>query len=84
MGPPPRPPHLSTVRPGGPRPTGWLTVPGDADDLHATLLTALTHPGEIERRSRNARAFVVEQYDWRTITERYAEVYDRVLAAVPT
>ncbi|MFB8170326.1 glycosyltransferase family 4 protein [Kitasatospora purpeofusca] len=76
--------HLSTVRPGGPRPTGWLTVPGDADDLHATLLTALTHPGEIERRSRNARAFVVEQYDWRTITERYAEVYDRVLAAVPT
>ncbi|CAM5275186.1 glycosyltransferase family 4 protein (plasmid) [Streptomyces viridifaciens] len=73
---------LSTVQPGGSQPTGWLTVPGDADSLHATLLTALTHPGEIERRGRHARAFVVEHYSWPAITERYAGMYDRVLAGV--
>ncbi|MER6401753.1 glycosyltransferase [Kitasatospora sp. NPDC001603] len=75
---------LSTVRPGGPRPTGRLTVPGDADELHATLLTALTQPAEIERCGRNARAFVVEQHDSRTITEGCADMYDRVLAGVST
>ncbi|GLW74672.1 hypothetical protein Kpho02_69700 [Kitasatospora phosalacinea] len=72
---------LATIRPDGPRPTGWLTVPGDAEDLRATLLDALTHPGEIERRGRHARDFVVQQY-WRTIADRYAQMDDAVLASV--
>ncbi|WP_128381300.1 glycosyltransferase family 4 protein [Streptomyces cavernae] len=71
---------LGFVRPGGPRPTGWLPAPGDADDLHATLLGALTHPEEIARRGRNARDFVVRHYSWQTITDRYAQMYDRVQA----
>ncbi|MEW2472027.1 glycosyltransferase [Streptomyces sp. NPDC046994] len=71
---------LGFVRPGGPRPTGWLPAPGNTDDLHATLLSALTHPEEIARRGRNARDFVVQHYSWRTITERYAQMYDRVRA----
>ncbi|GAA3380919.1 hypothetical protein GCM10020367_70710 [Streptomyces sannanensis] len=72
---------LGFVRPGGPRPTGWLPAPGNADDLHATLLSALTHPEEIARRGRNARDFVVQHYSWTTIAERYAQMYDRVLAS---
>ncbi|MER7750816.1 glycosyltransferase [Kitasatospora sp. NPDC097643] len=73
---------LATIRTHGPRPTGWLTVPGDAEDLHATLLEALTRPGEIERRGRHARDFVVQHYSWRTITDRYGHMYDRVLASI--
>ncbi|GAA2615037.1 hypothetical protein GCM10010304_80230 [Streptomyces roseoviolaceus] len=62
------------------RPTGWLPAPGDTEDLRATLLSALTHPEEIARRGRNARNFAVEHYSWRTITDQYAQVYDRVQA----
>ncbi|MFI1622481.1 glycosyltransferase family 4 protein [Streptomyces lydicus] len=69
---------LGFVRPGGPRPTGWLPAPGDTDDLHATLLSALTHPEEIARRGRNARDFVVQHYSWRTIADRYERMYDSV------
>ncbi|WP_153812205.1 glycosyltransferase family 4 protein [Streptomyces sp. SUK 48] len=74
---------LATIRPDGPRPTGWLTAPADAEDLHATLLDTLTRPGEIDRRGRNARDFVVQHYSWPTIATRYAQMYDRVLASVP-
>ncbi|HEY8986633.1 MAG TPA: glycosyltransferase [Streptomyces sp.] len=70
---------LGFIRPDGPHPTGWFTAPGDAADLHATLLQALTHPGEIARRGRNARTFVEQHYSWSTICDRYEEVYDRVL-----
>ncbi|WP_435862623.1 glycosyltransferase [Streptomyces luteogriseus] len=41
---------LGFVRPGGPRPTGWLPAPGDAEDLQTTLLSALTRPEDIARR----------------------------------
>ncbi|MEU0896792.1 glycosyltransferase family 4 protein [Streptomyces massasporeus] len=71
---------LGFVRPGGPRPTGWLPAPGDAHALQSTLLSALTHPEEIARRGRNARNFVAQNYSWRTITDRYTQVYDRVQA----
>lgn len=71
---------LGFVRPGGPRPTGWLPAPGDAEDLQTTLLSALTHPEEITRRGRNARTFTAQHYSWRTITDRYTQVYDRVQA----
>ncbi|MEU0390501.1 glycosyltransferase [Streptomyces chartreusis] len=71
---------LGFVHPSGPRPTGWLPAPGDAEDLQATLLSALTHPEEIARRGSNARNFAVDHYSWRTITDQYAQVYDRVLA----
>ncbi|MFD7408566.1 glycosyltransferase [Streptomyces sp. NPDC059866] len=69
---------LGFVRSGGPRPTGWLLAPGSTDDLHATLLSALAHPEEFARRGRNARDFVVQHYSWRTIADRYAQMYDRV------
>jgi glycosyltransferase involved in cell wall biosynthesis len=65
---------LGFVRPGGRRPTRWLPALGDTDDVHATLLTALTHPEEI------TRDFVVQHYSWRSIADRYAAQYDRVLA----
>jgi glycosyltransferase involved in cell wall biosynthesis len=69
---------LGFVRPGGHRPTGGLPAPGNTDDLHATLLSALTHPEEIARRGRNARDFVAQHYSWHTIAGRYAQLYDRV------
>ncbi|GGU44751.1 glycosyltransferase family 4 protein [Streptomyces violascens] len=72
---------LGFVQPGGPRPTGWLPAPGNADDLHTTLLSALTHPEEIARRGRNARDFVVQHYGWHTITNRYAQMYDHAQAS---
>jgi glycosyltransferase involved in cell wall biosynthesis len=57
-----------------------LPAPGNAEDLQSTLLSALTHPEEIARRGRDARNFVAQNYSWRTITDRYAQVYDRVQA----
>lgn len=71
---------LGFVRTSGPQPTGWLPAPGSAADLQASLLEALTHPEEIERRGRNARAFVVQHYSWSIIADRYAQTYDNVLA----
>ena len=73
---------LATINPSGPQPTGWLTVPGDADDLAATLLSAITNPQEITRRGHNARRFVLLHYSWQTIADRYAQTYDRVQGAV--
>lgn len=71
---------LGFVRTHGSRPTGWLPTPGNTDDLHATLLNALTHPEDIARRGRNARDFAVQHYSWPTIADRYAHLYDSVLA----
>lgn len=74
---------LGYVTTSGPRATGWLPAPGDLADLAATIQQALTDPAELTRRGQAARRFALDHYSWRSLTPRYLDIYDRVLAERP-
>lgn len=74
---------LSYVTTTGPHATGWLPAPGDLADLAATIEQALTDPAELTRRGQAARRFAHDHYSWRSLTPRYHDIYDRVLADRP-
>jgi glycosyltransferase involved in cell wall biosynthesis len=55
---------------------GWLVPPGDVDALAAVLDRLLSHPVELERVGRVARASV-DRFDARTFGARMIEAYGR-------
>ncbi|MER6520202.1 glycosyltransferase family 4 protein [Streptomyces sp. NPDC001553] len=71
---------LGYVTTSGPQATGWLPAPGDLADLVATIELALANPAELARRGEAARRITHDHYSWRSLTPRYLEIYDRVLA----
>ncbi|MGX1632457.1 glycosyltransferase family 4 protein [Streptomyces albidoflavus] len=72
---------LGYITTNGPRATGWLPAPGDLADLVTTIEQALANPAELSRRGEAARRLTHAHYSWRTLTPRYLEIYDRVLAS---
>ncbi|MEU2514504.1 glycosyltransferase family 4 protein [Streptomyces syringium] len=64
-----------TIVPDGPRATGWLVKPDNADDLADTLTTALTHTDERNRRSTNGRSRIENTYSWSRTADHYIAAY---------
>ena len=56
---------------------GWLSTPGDYDDLARGLRYCLANRA---RLGAAARDHVLTRYLWRDVIARYAQLYDRVLA----
>ncbi|MFE1792109.1 glycosyltransferase family 4 protein [Streptomyces sp. NPDC059525] len=71
---------LGYVTTSGPHATGWLPAPGNLADLTATIEHALANPAELARRGQAASRFARDHYSWRSLTPRYFDIYDRVLA----
>ncbi len=61
--------------------TGLLVPPGDARSL-ADAMNALTHldPGSIGQMGEDARRHVTERYSLDSVHQRYARLYEQVLA----
>src|SRR3990172_8786480 len=59
------------------RETGWLSQPGDYEDLLAGLEYCLENR---ERLGRNARKVVRDRYQWADVVKAYADLYERVLS----
>lgn len=55
--------------------TGWLVPPEDADSLAKAIQSALESPAECRSRSKQAKAFVAENFSWESVVEQY----DRLL-----
>jgi len=53
---------------------------GDARDLAQRLGWLLEHPAEVRARAERARAAVETRFGARAVAERYAQLYDEVLA----
>lgn len=60
--------------------TGWLSRPGDYDDLLAGLRWCLENQ---EVAGKAARAAVKERYRWKDVVKQYVDLYERVLADKP-
>ena len=60
--------------------TCFLTEPGDAEALAATLRAALDDPDARTRVGAAGRQRVIRQWSWRETAERTAEQYRAVLA----
>ncbi|MFB7178467.1 glycosyltransferase family 4 protein [Streptomyces sp. NPDC056257] len=71
---------LGYVTTSGPHATGWLPAPGDLADLTTTIEHALANPAELARRGQAAGQFARDHHSWRSLTPRYLDIYDRVLA----
>ncbi|MFF3671614.1 glycosyltransferase family 4 protein [Microtetraspora malaysiensis] len=56
---------------------GWTVRPNNAADLAGTLIYALTYRGDRARRARNAHLHAHATYSWRTVADRYTEVYEQ-------
>ncbi|GAA3517594.1 glycosyltransferase involved in cell wall biosynthesis [Streptosporangium album] len=65
-----------TITPAGPHANGWTVRPNNAPDLAATLIHALTHPGERARRAHNGSAHAYNTYSWQTVADRYTAIYE--------
>lgn len=63
--------------------TGLLAVPGDPADLAEKLLLLLMQPELAAKLARNARAFVVERFDWESVADNYANHIRRAAARLP-
>jgi PEP-CTERM/exosortase A-associated glycosyltransferase len=61
--------------------TGLIHRPGDADDLAGKIRRLVGDAGLRLALGRRARAWVVENRQWRTLVERNLDIYDR--ARVP-
>jgi glycogen(starch) synthase len=51
--------------------TALLVPPADADALAGAIAAVLDDPIAASQRAEAARAFVVEHFDWGSITRRY-------------
>jgi PEP-CTERM/exosortase A-associated glycosyltransferase len=60
--------------------TGWVFTAGDVEDLTRTCVRALGDRDRREEVSRNARDWVVRNRQWRTLAERYTEIYRTLVA----
>lgn len=59
------------------RHTGYLTRPGDAEDIAAHLNLLADDDGLRRRVGHHARQDMVENFDWNVVAERIADVYLR-------
>lgn len=72
--------HKELVRDGD---TGFLFAAGRVDALADAIESALDRRGEWDEMRRRARRFVETQRTWAQSVARYAQVYERLLAAAP-
>ena len=59
--------------------TGWLAQPADAQALARAILHAYHHPELRQQFAREARR-ILPQFSIQTVTEQYAQLYQRLLA----
>jgi glycosyltransferase involved in cell wall biosynthesis len=59
--------------------TGWLVQPADAHALARAILHAYHHPELRQQFAREARR-ILPQFSIQTVTEQYAQLYQRLLA----
>jgi len=62
--------------------TALLVPPADAQALAGAIADVLDDPIAATRRAEAARAFVVEHFDWASITRRYAAELSGAMRAV--
>jgi glycosyltransferase involved in cell wall biosynthesis len=61
--------------------TGWLVEPNDEAALADALVEVVNDPRERDRRGREARLAVIEQYSWTPIAAQLATVLEEVAGA---
>ena len=57
---------------------GFLTCPGDADELASTILKIINGPDLAERVGRNAERHVKEFHDWDNIIDEFEQALQRL------
>jgi glycogen synthase len=70
--------HRELIRHGD---TGYLFAADDAAALAAAVASAVADPANRARIVRNGRHFVETERSWTAVVERYAEIYESLLAA---
>ena len=53
---------------------------GDVCALADRILTILRHPEPFKAQARRGRAFVIQHFNWETLTDRWVEVYRQCVA----
>jgi len=60
-------------------PNGWIVEPDDVEDLAGALVEAVNEPGARRQRGESAYEQIRADFSWRSLAERFADVYERVL-----
>ena len=54
---------------------GYTFRSGDSDDLRKILLHLIEHPEKIEKKKKNAKAYVLNKYSWDSIANQMEDLY---------
>jgi glycosyltransferase involved in cell wall biosynthesis len=63
--------------------TGFLVPQKDSEALARRIIYSLEHKDEVKRISRNGRKRCIENYDWKIIADRYANLFFQVMGENP-